>query len=107
MYQSDIELIEVDPSTVGQFTGLVDSDNKKIFEGDILKIKWTTWSTGGYFQMDDATCDHEEIVKVEYVQSRFVFTKKDGRQMSAAKNHKSFIIGNIHDTPELLKGGKQ
>ena len=93
---------EVTIETVGQFTGLSDKNGKEIFEGDILKISWSTPSRGGYFQTDDMWCEHEEVCNVHYVGSRFVFVKKDGKQTSTSKNAEIEIIGNIHDKQTKL-----
>ena len=83
-------MIEVIPETVGQFTGLTDRNDKKIFEGDIVTMP----SYGGG--------RHKSIVY--FKKGKFAV---DGSNYSfkdiAPKNME--IIGNIHDNPELLKEG--
>lgn len=72
-----------------QFTGLLDSKGKEIYEGDIIKTKW-----GG-------------IGKIEFDDGTFVYLFEDGKNMQrlteeSIKEKESEIIGNIYENPELL-----
>lgn len=40
---SETEVYEVDPSTVGQYTGLTDKNGVKIFEGDLVEAGYYKW----------------------------------------------------------------
>lgn len=77
------------PETVGQYTGLTDKNGEKIFEGDIAKADGAVyvccWNDCNYeFEFDNGA-ENFGIVYAQEIE----------------------IIGNIHDDPELLKGGVQ
>lgn len=87
IFQNKAFEFEVDPETVGQYTGLTDKNGKKIFENDIVKIKGKTrcifYGISGFRYTNYG----------EYADTlEKVFTVVDCE-----------VIGNIHDNPELLE----
>ena len=89
-------MIEVIPETVGQFTGLIDKNEKKIYEGDVVK---TTALLNDHHQRGATV-----VSPVEYwygatcLSITYVPLSLDFRM-----SHEIEIIGNIHDNPELMK----
>ena len=91
---------EVDPKTVGQFSGLYDYNGNKIYEGDILK-----WEKDGLMYV------------VKFWDGMFYASVKEcndgifgGFPLHALTKHddrKCEIVGNIYDNPELMKGGEK
>ena len=94
---------EVIPESVSEFTGLTDKNGKKIFEGDVVKYKNTD---GIKFNGVALTV----IGKVVYNEKNASFAIS-GKDEIGAKHYDYFpiknieVVGNIHDNPELLKGG--
>ena len=81
----------VDPSTVGQYTGLTDKNGKRIFEGDVVVIEADcipSFMLNRYVVVWD---DDQAAYKL--LKDNTIYDLPMGRME---------IIGNIHDNPELL-----
>ena len=100
--------VEVDPETVGQYTGLTDKNGKKIFEGDILKIARVSDSIGSYYY-PPLNYPVNVIVKWDLCAWMWETLCEDKRYIGfpdAWCHCECEVIGNIHDNPELMKGGE-
>ena len=82
---------EVDPDTVGQFTGLNDKDGKEIYEGDV--VRWMGYDDEVIFEL------------VEYGDGCFHLDDYAILNCEEIKTNNLIVVGNIHDNPELINKG--
>lgn len=97
---------EIVSETVGQFTGLLDKNGKRIFEGDVLRIAKTTDGMGCYYT-PPLEYPVNAVVKWDFCAWMWETLCEDKRYISfpnAWCHYECEVIGNIHDNPELLKG---
>lgn len=90
-----IEDIEVDPETVGQYTGLCDKNGKKIFEGDIVRLD-SDGEKYEVFFMGNGEYSYV-LFSARYYRIEHIYELENRSGVLDAE-----IIGNIHDNPELL-----
>jgi len=101
---------EVDPGTVGQYTGLKDKNDVGIYEGDI--VTWDDRSNGKYWRVAQVYYDkfgrlcykftHKttttDLIGSIWYQGQFAYAETTHIDLE--------IIGNIHENPELLGGSE-
>ena len=75
----------VDPKTVGQYTGMRDRKDRYIFEDDIIR-------------------EGQLTLIVKWQRTRWAPLNKYGKPASWMIAGMGEIIGNSHDNPELLRG---
>ena len=92
------DFIEVIPESVSEFTGLTDKNGKKMFEGDIVAgaAHWLERYKNGVVAFRDGSFG-------------LIWYRGNIEQFNpftSMCNVEYEVIDNIHDNPELLKGGE-
>lgn len=99
-------VVSVDPSTIGQFTGLLDRNGKEVYEGDV--VFWIATDIRGRGRGEQGA-----IFWDKHTMSWAIERDKpcvDGRPCIISRpfdKRNLEGVGNIHDNPELLNPDSQ
>lgn len=98
--------LNIDPDSVGQFTGLKDKDRKEIYEGDIIAV------CGKYPKVVKWIDDYAAFCTANIDDLHSPITARAGEKYAYGIPAPGWwtdfaneieVIGNIHDNPELLE----
>lgn len=98
---NDIIHYKVDKNTLGQFTGLLDKNEKEIYEGDIIR----SYDSENNPIIHSISWDNK---KACYVATMLQYPLLGGSiDKGWIDEFEKEVIGNVFDNPELLKGGAE
>ncbi len=90
--------VEIDPETLGQFTGRYDKNGKEIYEWDA--VSWSAWKLDSCYEK---SCKKKVNIVEWSVNKGKWFIGNDLWDLGIYSDIE--VIGNIHENPELLEEG--
>ena len=91
-----IEYDEVNPDTIGQYTGLKDKNGKEIYEGDILQDELDS-RINHIVKYDNSRCSYTGWCSLVH----WNWEKGNIISQEWINECGKTVIGNIHDNPDL------
>ena len=100
----------VDPSTVGQYTGLKDKNGKRIWEGDIIRSHYANTRKNDFIEQVVFHNGHFcSLYKIPGPGNGKIWANLPDGVPHLPQDKTPYmewceVVGNIHDNPELLEG---
>lgn len=111
VYASALYIIEIDPETLCQYTGLKDKDGNRIWENDIVSCEHERWlETSEFDPFLSEPVKYKRNYRVEFVNTGFSYGYRLRNKSihfmltgNTVYNHNIKTAGNIFDNQELLE----
>lgn len=99
-----MDFYRVDPETVGQYTGTTDQNGRKVFEGDILLIRFEMDRVDGFTSY--TWYESARVVFSDEKHAWIVVFDEGGEELYLNEYDDLDdvrVVGTIHDNPEKVK----